>query len=129
VSKNSSENQNNFVEKNSVANNCVFCNIVAGTLKAALIAESSDLIVIQDIRPKAPIHYLIIPKKHIDSLCSITQSDISLMGSIMLMAQKLACDNEEMLDFRLLTNNGAGAGQSVFHLHFHFLAGMHMSDF
>ncbi len=109
--------------------NCIFCKICAGTLKATVIAESPDIIVIQDIRPKAPIHYLIIPKRHIDSLSTITDNDTSLMGSMMLMAQRLAQQNSQARDFRLLSNNGVGVGQSVFHLHFHFLAGKHMSDF
>jgi histidine triad (HIT) family protein len=110
-------------------NDCVFCKIIAGTIPAIVIAQNDDVIVIQDRVPKTPIHYLIIPKKHIQSIQTLQADDASLVGAMMLMAQEVAKKTDGASDFRLLANNGAGVGQSVFHLHFHFLAGKKMSDF
>ena len=109
--------------------NCVFCKIIAGTLPSKVIAETEDIIVIDNIAPKTPIHYLIIPKKHVADINGFNQEDTMLAGQMVLMAKKLSEDLPSGLQhFRLSVNNGAGAGQVVFHLHFHFLAGMQFSD-
>lgn len=102
---------------------CIFCKIIAGVIPAKRIQETADLIVISDISPQAPIHYLIIPKKHINNLQSCTPEDQLLLGSIFLMAQKLSDELIGTKEFRLVSNNGASVGQSVFHIHIHFLAG------
>lgn len=104
--------------------NCIFCKIIAGQLPAKVIAETKDILVIDNIAPKTPIHYLIIPKKHISDINALTQENTTLVGEMVLMAKTLS----ERLPsssqyFRLSVNNGTGAGQSVFHLHFHFLSG------
>lgn len=112
-----------------VSPDCIFCKIIAGAIPATIIADTSDVIVIKDIFPKAPIHYLIIPKKHIASIKALDASDAHLMGSVMLMAKELFLQSDDVADFRLISNNGPGAGQSVFHIHFHFLAGKKMYDF
>jgi histidine triad (HIT) family protein len=108
---------------------CIFCKIIAGTIPAAIIAQNSDLIVIKDIQPKAPTHYLIIPRKHIKNIQDIAPEDAHLFGSIALMAQQLSQSLPVSQDFRLISNNGPHVGQTVFHLHTHFLAGKLMSDF
>jgi len=108
---------------------CIFCKIIAGTIPAAIIAQNSDLIVIKDLYPKAPTHYLIIPKKHIKNIQDLALEDAHLFGSIALMAQQLSLSLPTSQDFRLISNDGPQAGQSVFHLHTHFLAGKQMSDF
>ena len=106
------------------SHNCIFCKIIAQQIPSKVIAETNDIIVIDNIAPKTPIHYLIIPKKHIADINAVTQEDTSLVGEMVLMAKKLS---EELPSgsqhFRLAVNNGIGAGQSVFHLHFHFLSG------
>lgn len=107
---------------------CIFCRIIAGQLPATVIAQTNDLVVIKDIAPKAPVHYLIIPKKHIHDLSSVHEDDIALLGHITLMAKQLASGLSGSQAFRLVTNNGADVGQIIFHLHFHFLSGKRMFD-
>ncbi len=109
--------------------NCVFCKILAGQLPAKVIAQTDDIIVIDNIAPKSPIHYLIIPKKHISDITALTQEDVTLAGDMVLMAKKLAADLSGSQAFRLIVNNGSDVGQSVFHLHFHFLAGQKFLDY
>ena len=107
---------------------CIFCKIIAGQILAEKIKETPDLIVIKDISPQAPIHYLIVPKKHIKNLQSVSDLDQELLGAILLMAKELSVDLSNPQEFRLISNNGASVGQSVFHIHFHFLAGKQFSE-
>jgi len=107
---------------------CVFCKIIKREIPAKVIAENDLIIVIQDIAPAAPVHYLIIPKKHTADLRSITKDDANEMAGLLLMAQELSHDLGD-ISFRLLMNNGPEAGQSVNHIHAHFLAGKKMHGF
>jgi len=109
--------------------NCIFCKIIARKLPAEIVAETDDVIVIKDIYPKAPVHYLIIPKKHITDLCSLEETDVPVIGKVLLMVKKVAEGLSGSKSFRLISNNGSDVGQSVFHLHFHFLSGKKMLDF
>lgn len=106
---------------------CIFCKIVARLIPSQIISETNHLLVIKDIFPKAPIHYLIIPKKHVADLMDLKDDQIS--NDILKMAQMLGQNLAGSPAFRLITNNGAAAGQSVFHLHFHFLAGKNLPEF
>ncbi|MFI5333189.1 MAG: HIT domain-containing protein [Candidatus Babeliales bacterium] len=108
---------------------CIFCRIIAREVPAKVVAESDQILVIQDIAPKAPVHYLIIPKKHIKDITSLSESDAFIPSYIMLMAKQLASHLSGSQAFRLLINNGPDAGQSVFHLHAHFISGKKMLDF
>jgi len=110
------------------ADECIFCKIIARELPAEIVAEDDEVLVIADRAPKAPVHYLIIPKKHIADLRSLEKADAALVGTVALMAQQLAGKLSGSGSFRLVTNNGADAGQSVYHLHFHFLSGKKMLD-
>ncbi len=102
--------------------NCIFCKIINKNLPGKFIYEQKDLIVIEDIAPRAPIHYLIIPKKHIININYITNEDQPIIWNIFATIQKLATKLNAK-DFNLIVNNGTLAGQSVLHLHWHFLSG------
>ncbi len=112
-----------------VHDGCIFCKIIAKQIPSKIIAENDDILVIQDIMPKAPIHYLIMPKRHIDDVKSLQDFDAVLAGKLLLMAKELSSKLSGSQSFRLITNNGTDSGQSVLHLHFHFLSGKKMLDF
>jgi len=105
-----------------MAEECIFCKIVAGEIPAQKIAETEDLIAFKDINPKAPHHYLIIPKKHLIDLRNFEAEDMNLGSKIFELAQKIAKDLGD-IPFRLVMSNGYDAGQRVYHVHVHFLAG------
>lgn len=107
---------------------CLFCKIIENKIPSKKIAENDEILVIEDISPKAPIHYLIIPKKHYADIVSLQETDLKRAGKIILMAKEIASKLGDV-DFRIIANNGASAGQSIFHLHFHFLSGKKMLDF
>lgn len=107
---------------------CVFCAIIAKTIPATIVAENDKVIVIKDIAPKAPVHYLIIPKIHVKSIVVLDDNQVAIMQDITFMVQELASHLSGSQAFRLVFNTGADAGQSVFHLHGHFLSGKKMLD-
>ena len=92
-------------------------------LPAEFLYEDEDLFAIKDIYPKAPVHILIIPKKYIPGLQALEASDYPILIKVVKVAQKLAKEYKVEKGYRLLTNNGKDAGQTVFHLHFHLLGG------
>ncbi len=101
----------------------IFSKIINKEIPADIVYEDDLGLAFRDINPKAPVHILIIPKKPIPKIYDAEVSDQELLGHLMLIANKVA-DKEDVSDaFRLVLNNGAGAGQEVFHLHFHLLAG------
>ncbi len=105
---------------------CVFCRIVAGQLPSNKVYETETVLAFHDSSPKAPTHILIIPKKHIARLADLGDSDAALMGELILAARDVAAQQGVSDGFRLVANNGASSGQSVFHVHWHLLAGRHM---
>lgn len=106
---------------------CIFCKIIKKEIPAAIIAETNDILVIKDINPKTPIHYLIIPKEHIKDLRELDSKNLNVGTHIFVMAQQLSKDLNNA-PFRLVVSNGHEAGQRVFHVHVHFLAGAVMHD-
>lgn len=106
---------------------CIFCKIIAGTIPSTKIAETDSLLIIKDIAPKAPIHYLIIPKKHSADIRAWDVEDLPLAGEIFALAQQLS-QQQNNCAFRLVISNGYDAGQRVFHTHVHFLAGGKFSE-
>lgn len=106
----------------------IFTKIINREIPAKIVDETEDLIVIQDIAPKAPIHLLIIPKKEIKDIQSFSDADFELADKMFRMAQKLSRTIPGAQQFRLVMNNGEQAGQRVFHAHLHFLAGGHLTS-
>jgi len=102
---------------------CLFCRIARGEIPSKRVYEDDDLVVFHDIRPAAPVHLLIVPRRHIDSLITAEPGDQALLGKMMLLAPRLAQENGATDGFRLVVNNGPGGGQEVSHLHFHVLGG------
>ncbi len=108
---------------------CVFCNIINKTLEAQILFESSNLIVIKDILPKAPVHLLVIPKKHIKSIEELEPTEEALVGEMVLTAKNLATKygiNES--GYKLLFNVGRDGGQMIHHLHMHLLGGKKLGE-
>lgn len=101
----------------------VFSRIIEGSLPCDKVFENETVIAFKDIYPVAPVHILIVPKKEIKDLQSLEEEDFSLLGEVVKVAQFLAKELGVEEGYRLLTNNGPGAGQTIFHLHFHFIAG------
>ncbi|MEN8198712.1 MAG: histidine triad nucleotide-binding protein [Thermodesulfobacteriota bacterium] len=105
-----------------MSTDCLFCKIAAGEIPAEKIYEDDELLAFQDIAPQAPVHFLVIPKKHIQDPAGVGSEDDALMGRMMRCAAKVAGE-QGAHDFRLVFNNGAEAGQTVFHIHMHVLGG------
>lgn len=107
---------------------CLFCKIVNGDIPSTKVFENERILAFRDISPQAPTHILIIPKNHYDSLEAVPDEDSAVIGEIMMVAKKLA--KEEDLDggYRVITNIGDDGGQTVHHLHFHLLGGVKLSE-
>ena len=101
----------------------IFGKIVSGEIPSEFIYEDEHCVAINDINPQAPVHVLVIPKRGIPRLVDAEDDDQALLGHLMLAAGKVATQLGVDDAFRLIVNNGAGAGQTVFHLHLHILAG------
>ena len=101
---------------------CIFCQIAQGELDSDIVQEDDRAIAFRDVNPQAPTHILVIPKEHIPSLAEAPEEKRDLLGHLLLMVQKIA-RAEELEAYRVVINDGAGAGQTVFHLHVHLLAG------
>lgn len=101
----------------------IFKKIIDKEMSADIVMENEHLIAIKDIHPQAPVHLLIIPKKEFHDLQSVPDNDLHLLIEVAKAAQTLAEQFQITDGYRLLTNNGSGAGQTIFHLHFHLLGG------
>ncbi len=106
---------------------CIFCKIVKGEIPSKKVYEDDKILAFHDISPLAPTHILIIPKVHIKDAFAITEENADLIGHIAVVAAKIARE-QGLESYRLQTNCGADAGQSVFHLHFHLLGGKVLSN-
>src|SRR5205085_4795728 len=105
-------------------NNCLFCRIVAGEIAAEIIYSDERSVAFRDINPQAPTHVLVVPREHIESLDDATQKDEALLGHLLRVAARVANEmGHSESGYRAVINTGAGAGQSVFHLHVHLLGG------
>jgi len=101
---------------------CIFCKIIKHEIPAQIIYEDDEIMAFNDIHPQAPVHILLLPKKHIQSVAALSDQDTILAGKLILKARDLA-EKLNLKSFRLVANSGEDAGQSVPHLHFHLLGG------
>ena len=109
--------------------NCIFCKIIKGEIPSSKVYEDDEILAFKDLNPAAPIHILVIPKKHITSLIEIEESDERLIGKIYKTINKIAKEQEfDQKGFRVIVNCGEDGGQEVGHLHFHLLAGKKLGD-
>ena len=107
---------------------CIFCKIANKTIPSKLVYEDDQIVAFDDLRPQAPVHSLVIPKRHIVSVQELEEQDQALLGRLLLACTKIVklkglAEN----GYRLVINTGPDGGQSVFHLHFHVLGGRHMA--
>jgi histidine triad (HIT) family protein len=103
---------------------CIFCQVVAGEISADIVYQDDRAVAFRDINPQAPVHALVIPREHLDSLDDASGRDEAMLGHLLRVAARVA--NEQGLSesgYRTIVNTGAGAGQSVFHLHLHVVGG------
>ena len=108
---------------------CIFCQIVAGKLPSEILYQDEEVIAFHDIRPLAPTHVLIIPKRHIPSLAELTDAEMSLIGHMAKVANQLAKQAGIVESgYRLVVSSGEQGGQIVPHLHMHLLGGRRLSD-
>ena len=103
--------------------NCLFCKIINGEIPSEKVYEDEEILVFKDIHPKAPVHILVIPKKHISSAMEIEEQDEALIGKMFTVIKKLAKEFGLENGYRIVNNCGSDGGQEVMHLHFHLLGG------
>ncbi len=109
---------------------CIFCKIANKEIPAKIIYEDDEVLAFEDIHPLAPVHVLLIPKKHISGSDAVTKEDITLIGKINYLATQIAKERGiGEKGFRLVCNCGPDSGQEVFHLHYHLLGGVFLGPF
>ncbi|MDZ7374663.1 MAG: histidine triad nucleotide-binding protein [candidate division KSB1 bacterium] len=107
---------------------CVFCNILRGQLPAEFVYENERVVAFRDINPQAPVHVLIVPRKHIASTNEVRPEDQQLLGEMILVAQKVAqAEGIAQSGYRLVINCNEDSGQEIYHLHLHLLGGRRMT--
>ena len=103
---------------------CVFCKIINGEISAQVVFENDELLAFEDINPVAPVHVLVIPKKHIETLNDLSSAEAELVGKLFVCARNLASERGiSEGGYRTVMNCMSGAGQSVYHIHLHVLGG------
>ena len=112
-----------------MSSDCLFCRIVAGEFGADIVAENEHAIAFRDINPQAPVHLLVVPRQHVSALRDFGQlNDGALYGMIYLSVSAAKAAGIDQGGYRLVTNDGADAGQTVFHLHCHLLGGEKLKE-
>ena len=106
---------------------CIFCRIIDGSIPAKIVYQDEHTLAFDDINPHAPVHTLVIPKRHVASVQDVGESDRALLGRLLLTCAKIAKDKGlSESGYRMVANTGRDGGQTVFHLHFHVMGGRHM---
>ncbi len=107
---------------------CIFCKIIEKKLPSKIVFEDDSVTAFEDVNPQAPVHLLVVPKKHLPEIHSMSEADRELIGHLFFTARKIAEDKGlDEKGYRMVINNGRGAGQTVFHLHLHILSGRRFS--
>ena len=107
---------------------CIFCKIISKEIKSEIVYEDDKIMVIKDINPQAPIHNLVIPRRHFSTLNDCSEKDKEIIGELILKAKEIAEKEPKLASgYRLVLNNGKEAGQAVFHIHLHLLGGRRMT--
>ena len=109
-------------------NDCLFCAIVAGEIPSTKVYEDAKCYAFRDINPQTPTHILVVPKEHIASVAQLNEENAALAGHCLAAAAKIAAQENLTGGYRIVSNCGADAGQTVFHLHFHILGGKKMDE-
>ncbi|MFA6921679.1 MAG: histidine triad nucleotide-binding protein [Gallionella sp.] len=102
---------------------CLFCRIVRGEIPCTKVYEDDGVLAFHDIHPVAPVHFMLIPKLHLDSLAQVEDKHAALLGRMLVLVPKLAIEQGLDGGFRTVINTGSGGGQEVFHLHVHVIGG------
>ena len=102
---------------------CIFCKIVSGKIPSKKVYEDDDMLAFHDIHPQAPVHFMIVPKKHIDSLAETRPEDAPVLGRMLAVAGRLAREQGSPDGFRTIVNTGRIGRQDVYHLHIHIIGG------
>jgi histidine triad (HIT) family protein len=102
---------------------CLFCKIARGEISSRKVYEDDEVFAFHDINPVAPVHFMLVPKRHIVSLLDVEESHLGLLGKMLLLAPKLAREQGLGNGFRTVINSGKGGGQEIFHLHIHVIGG------
>lgn len=103
--------------------NCIFCKIIKGEILSQKVYEDDEILAFKDINPLAPVHILVIPKKHIETTNDLTEADEEVIGKIFTVIKKIAKENNLKNGYRVINNCGEDGGQEVKHLHFHLIGG------
>lgn len=106
---------------------CLFCRMASGEIKPELVYEDAEIMAFRDINPQAPVHCLVIPRRHITSIDTLQASDAELIGRMFLVARRVAAEQGLTAGYRAVINCGEEGGQTVFHLHLHVLGGRRMT--
>lgn len=109
-----------------MSEDCLFCRIASGEMEADVVARSDTWVAIRDINPQAPVHVLVIPRSHVETLDDLEAGHRELAGELLLAAREVARQEEIAGGYRVVVNTGGRAGQTVFHLHLHVLGGRAM---
>jgi histidine triad (HIT) family protein len=109
-----------------MSDNCLFCKICRGEIPADTLYEDDDVLAFRDISPQSPVHFLVIPKKHLHGPADVSEDDEQLIGKMMRIGNQVA-QQKGIEQYRVVFNNGEQAGQTVFHIHMHILGGRNMT--
>lgn len=108
--------------------NCIFCKIIGKKIPSTVVFEDELSLAFEDVNPQAPVHILVVPKQHIPDIHSMTEADRNIVGHLFLTAKKIADQKGLNAEgYRMVINNGAGVGQTVFHIHLHILSGRRLT--